>query len=97
MGKPFAEPNLRVHGLISTNPETIEYRLTSAGEELKTVVFDLGMWGQHWIETRLFEESRPSLLMIGLPMSVISCGERSGHRLERVTLAGLPTVEIDHG
>ncbi len=56
MGKPFAEPNLRVHGLISTNPETIEYRLTSAGEELKTVVFDLGMWGQRWIETRLFEE-----------------------------------------
>ena len=52
MGKPFAEPNLRVHGLISTNPETIEYRLTSAGEELKTVVFDLGMWGQRWIETR---------------------------------------------
>lgn len=49
---------------ISSNPETIEYRLTPAGEELKTVVFDLGIWGQRWIETRnSLKNLDPSLLM----------------------------------
>lgn len=49
---------------ISSNPETIEYRLTPAGEELKTVVFDLGTWGQRWIETRnSLKNLDPSLLM----------------------------------
>jgi DNA-binding HxlR family transcriptional regulator len=29
-----------------------EYRLTPAGEELKPLVFGMGMWGQRWIETQ---------------------------------------------
>src|SRR5581483_2866565 len=41
-----------------------EYQLTPAGEELKTVVFDLGVWGQRWIETRTsLKNLDPSLLM----------------------------------
>lgn len=49
---------------VSPDHETIEYRLTPAGEELKTVVFDLGVWGQRWIETRSsLKNLDPSLLM----------------------------------
>src|SRR5690242_12735891 len=29
-----------------------EYRLTPAGEDLKPVVFGLGLWGQRWIEAQ---------------------------------------------
>src|SRR4051794_2306885 len=48
----------------SPNGEALEYRLTPAGEDLKTVVFDLGVWGQRWIETRSsLKTLDPSLLM----------------------------------
>jgi DNA-binding HxlR family transcriptional regulator len=41
-----------------------EYRLTPAGEELKAVVFDLGFWGQRWIEAQSsLKNLDPSLLM----------------------------------
>ena len=41
-----------------------EYRLTPAGEELKTVVFGLGIWGQRWIEAQTsLKNLDPSLLM----------------------------------
>ncbi len=44
--------------------ETHAYRLTPAGEELKTVVFDLGIWGQRWIEAQSsLKNLDPSLLM----------------------------------
>jgi len=49
---------------VSPNHDTVEYQLTTAGEELKTVVFDLGIWGQRWIETRSsLKNLDPSLLM----------------------------------
>ena len=44
--------------------EVMEYRLTPAGEDLKNVVFGLGMWGQRWIEARSsLKNLDPSLLM----------------------------------
>jgi DNA-binding HxlR family transcriptional regulator len=50
--------------MASSNGEPLEYRLTPAGEDLKTVVFDLGVWGQRWIETRSsLKNLDPSLLM----------------------------------
>jgi DNA-binding HxlR family transcriptional regulator len=48
----------------SPNSEAVEYRLTPAGEDLKTLVLDLGIWGQRWIETRSsLKNLDPSLLM----------------------------------
>ncbi|MGN6549010.1 MAG: winged helix-turn-helix transcriptional regulator [Pararhizobium sp.] len=41
-----------------------EYRLTPAGEDLKDVVFGLGIWGQRWIEAQSsLKNLDPSLLM----------------------------------
>jgi DNA-binding HxlR family transcriptional regulator len=43
---------------------TLEYRLTPAGEDLKNVVFGLGVWGQRWIEAQSsLKNLDPSLLM----------------------------------
>ncbi|MGN6582322.1 MAG: winged helix-turn-helix transcriptional regulator [Rhizobiaceae bacterium] len=48
----------------SASEEVVEYRLTPAGEELKAVVFDLGFWGQRWIEAQSsLKNLDPSLLM----------------------------------
>ncbi len=44
--------------------DIVEYRLTAAGEELKSVVFGLGLWGQRWIEAQSsLKNLDPSLLM----------------------------------
>jgi len=44
--------------------ENHAYRLTPAGEELKSLVFDLGIWGQRWIEAQTsLKNLDPSLLM----------------------------------
>lgn len=41
-----------------------EYRLTPAGEDLKPLVFGLGIWGQRWIEAQTsLRNLDPSLLM----------------------------------
>jgi DNA-binding HxlR family transcriptional regulator len=54
-------------GIITTRPGpggTQEYRLTAAGEDLRSVVMGLGFWGQRWIETKLsLKNLDPSLLM----------------------------------
>lgn len=43
---------------------TLEYRLTPAGEDLKNVVFGLGLWGQRWIEAQSsLKNLDPVLLM----------------------------------
>jgi DNA-binding HxlR family transcriptional regulator len=48
----------------SAREEVVEYRLTPAGEELKAVIFDLGFWGQRWIEAQSsLKNLDPSLLM----------------------------------
>jgi DNA-binding HxlR family transcriptional regulator len=45
-------------------PGILEYHLTRAGRELKTVVESVGIWGQHWIETQAtLDNLDPSLLM----------------------------------
>jgi DNA-binding HxlR family transcriptional regulator len=47
-----------------SEPGVVEYHLTGAGKELKTVVESIGIWGQHWVEAQLsLENLDPSLLM----------------------------------
>lgn len=54
-------------GVISTernNQSGVEYKLTTAGEELRGIVMSLGVWGQRWIESSLsLKHLDPSLLM----------------------------------
>lgn len=41
-----------------------DYRLTEAGEDLRTVVMSLGLWGQRWVESSLsLKNLDPGLLM----------------------------------
>lgn len=42
----------------------VRYRLTEAGEELKPIIMQLGVWGHRWVRSDLSEEDLdPSLLM----------------------------------
>lgn len=55
-------------GVIAAVPTTqagiVDYRLTEAGEELRGVVEQLGMWGQRWVESSItLKNLDPSLLM----------------------------------
>jgi DNA-binding HxlR family transcriptional regulator len=53
-----------VRRLRSSDDESVEYQLTPAGEELKSVVLNLGFWGQRWIEAQSsLKNLDPSLLM----------------------------------
>jgi DNA-binding HxlR family transcriptional regulator len=46
------------------DPAALEYRLTPAGRELRSLVEGLGFWGQRWVETELsLKNLDPSLLM----------------------------------
>ncbi len=61
--------DLETAGIVSrvasrSEPGISEYHLTSAGQELKTVVEAIGIWGQHWVEAQLsLKNLDPSLLM----------------------------------
>jgi DNA-binding HxlR family transcriptional regulator len=45
-------------------PGVVEYKLTEAGEDLRSVVMSLGIWGQRWVESSLsLKNLDPSLLM----------------------------------
>ena len=45
-------------------PGIFEYHLTSAGQDLKSVVEAIGIWGQHWVEAQIsLKNLDPSLLM----------------------------------
>jgi DNA-binding HxlR family transcriptional regulator len=55
-------------GVIATVPTgqagMSEYKLTEAGEDLRTVVMSLGIWGQRWVDSNLtLKNLDPSLLM----------------------------------
>jgi DNA-binding HxlR family transcriptional regulator len=53
-----------VRRLRSSDDESVDYQLTPAGEELKSVIFNLGFWGQRWIEAQSsLKNLDPSLLM----------------------------------
>lgn len=46
------------------NADFNEYRLTEAGEDLKDLVFNLGFWGQRWVQAESsLKNLDPSLLM----------------------------------
>lgn len=45
-------------------PGVLEYHLTRAGRDLRSVVESIGIWGQHWVEAQLsLKNLDPSLLM----------------------------------
>jgi DNA-binding HxlR family transcriptional regulator len=45
-------------------PGIVEYKLTEAGEDLRSIVMSLGIWGQRWVESSLsLKNLDPSLLM----------------------------------
>jgi hypothetical protein len=45
-------------------PGVVDYKLTDAGEDLRSVVMSLGTWGQRWVESSLsLKNLDPSLLM----------------------------------
>lgn len=60
---------LQAHGiverrLIRKNPDSHEYVLTQAGQDLREVIWGIGIWGQHWVESRpSLENTDPDLLM----------------------------------
>jgi DNA-binding HxlR family transcriptional regulator len=58
---------LEASGIISALPNAkgvTEYRLMPAGEELRHVVFGMGIWGQRWIESQVsLKNLDPTLLM----------------------------------
>jgi DNA-binding HxlR family transcriptional regulator len=59
---------LEKSGIIAAVPSSkhnlLEYRLTSAGEELRSIVMSMGTWGQRWIDAKLsLSKLDPSLLM----------------------------------
>jgi DNA-binding HxlR family transcriptional regulator len=57
---------LEESGIVSVDKSgsVSEYRLTSAGEELRPIVMALGNWGQRWVETELtLRTLDPTLLM----------------------------------
>lgn len=48
----------------STTDDGVRYKLTEAGEELKPIIMQLGVWGHRWVRSDLSEEDLdPSLLM----------------------------------
>src|SRR5689334_7159181 len=48
----------------TAQPGAVEYKLTEAGEDLRSVVMSLGIWGQRWVESSLsLKNLDPSLLM----------------------------------
>jgi DNA-binding HxlR family transcriptional regulator len=48
----------------TAQPGVVDYRLTDAGEELRSVVEQLGVWGQRWVESSVsLKNLDPSLLM----------------------------------
>ena len=50
--------------MVDRSAGTSDYRLTSAGEELRPIVMALGNWGQRWVETELtLRTLDPTLLM----------------------------------
>ncbi|MEZ5926507.1 MAG: helix-turn-helix domain-containing protein [Hyphomicrobiaceae bacterium] len=59
---------LEAAGVVVAEPSgtagIFDYRLTDAGEDLRTVVMALGIWGQRWVESSLsLKNLDPSLLM----------------------------------
>jgi DNA-binding HxlR family transcriptional regulator len=48
----------------TSQPSVFDYKLTPAGEDMRSVVMSLGVWGQRWVESSLsLKNLDPSLLM----------------------------------
>lgn len=66
-------------GVITTTPTNqsgvVEYRLTTAGEDLRGVIMSLGLWGHRWIESSLsLKNLDPSLLMWDIRRNLVPAG-----------------------
>lgn len=61
-------------GVITVSRKTsssVEYHLSEAGEELRSLIMGLGNWAQHWMESRLsLKNLDPSLLMWDMRRSI---------------------------
>lgn len=57
---------LRIAGIIDRHedPDGTSYALTPAGEELRTVVEQLGVWGRRWLPTEYREEDLDPRLLV---------------------------------
>lgn len=57
---------LRVAGIVDRSEDTdgTRYTLTPAGEELRTVVEQLGIWGRRWLPTEYREEDLDPRLLV---------------------------------
>jgi DNA-binding HxlR family transcriptional regulator len=48
----------------TAQPGIVEYKLTEAGEDLRSLVMSLGIWGQRWVDSSVsLKNLDPSLLM----------------------------------
>ncbi len=62
--KDLEEAGVVVRNAIPNEPGMFEYCLTRSGLDLKAVVEAVGIWGQHWVETRQsLKNLDPALLM----------------------------------
>jgi DNA-binding HxlR family transcriptional regulator len=58
--------------LVRRNPDTYEYVLTEAGQDLTDVVMAIGEWGQKWVETKpSLENTDAGLLMWDMRRSIV--------------------------
>ena len=58
---------------LGAEPGVYEYRLTTAGEDLRDVVMSIGNWGQRWVETQLSPQNLdPSLLMWDMRRNLVT-------------------------
>jgi DNA-binding HxlR family transcriptional regulator len=48
----------------TSQPGVVEYKLTEAGEELRSIVMSLGLWGQKWVESSLSLKNLDSSLLM---------------------------------
>lgn len=74
---------LEEHGIVERNVDgtSVEYHLTSAGEDLRPIIESLGHWGKKWVERDLVkEEMDPALLVWDM------------HR--RVNVSALPDTRV---
>lgn len=81
---------LRDEGLIDVDSDH-GYRLTPAGEALRPIIEQMGMWAQHWGNAALSSEDLDDWLLVwSLHRQLRVPAERSGRTVLRFDFYGLP-------
>lgn len=76
----------------AAGPDLYEYRLTAAGQELKPIIEQVGLWGHRWITTQSsLENLDPSLLMWDIRRRIVpqAMPSRRRHTIQ-IILKDLP-------